>query len=384
MSAPGVTGLDGDWSNPSTATPHGDTYPSGDYAAGGDFVFQSCVLSADSNGDQVVNALDVADVKKRLLRRPGDGVTRSNAYSIFADVNADGVINSLDISAVKARLGQAVNEGGLTDLDVDSDNNNGKGTPDVSTDEETKEDTAPGKVIAVNNDDDNANGVPDNQEAALVAGEDDLWPMLLAVGCSCSCTGTTTAVFSMTSGASFVRVWDISPDPNRLLLGVGAGATVTLDTIPDQVWVEAVAPSASSGDIRFTLTARGLQDAVQMTAVGTRFARVNPDSTFTPVEDVDLSHPTPKFSNVSISIVPGSLTTSADKTKILGDVAISGQLDDAASDLIEGSAGTIASVAVYQNGTETPLTTISTNVSKQVGASILKPFDFSASFSTTL
>jgi uncharacterized delta-60 repeat protein len=105
LSAAGVTGLDGEWVNPSTTTPAGDTYPSGNGATGGDFNFRINVLRGDSNGDSVVNALDVADVKKRLSRRPGDGVTGGNAYSIFADLNADGVINALDVAAVKARLG---------------------------------------------------------------------------------------------------------------------------------------------------------------------------------------------------------------------------------------------------------------------------------------
>ena len=109
LSAAGVTGLDGEWVNPSTTTPAGDSFPSGDGTAGGDFNFRINVLRGDSNGDSVVNALDVADVKKRLTRRPGDGVTGSNAYSIFADLNADGVINAVDIAAVKGRIGTRIN-----------------------------------------------------------------------------------------------------------------------------------------------------------------------------------------------------------------------------------------------------------------------------------
>jgi hypothetical protein len=109
LSAAGVTGLDGEWVNPATATPAGDTYPSGDGSVGGDFNFRVNVLRGDANGDQQVNALDVADVKKRLLRRPGDGVTGSNAYSIFADLNTDGVVNALDVAGVKGRLNTRIN-----------------------------------------------------------------------------------------------------------------------------------------------------------------------------------------------------------------------------------------------------------------------------------
>ena len=103
----GGMGLDGEWNNGA------DNYPSGDITPGGDFNFRINVLRGDANGDQVVNALDLADIKKRLTRRPGDGVTGRNAYTIFADLNADGVINALDNASVKSRLGSRLS--GLPD-----------------------------------------------------------------------------------------------------------------------------------------------------------------------------------------------------------------------------------------------------------------------------
>ena len=93
-----VGGLDGEWNNGS------DTYPSGDNSTGGDFDFRFNVLRGDATGDGQVNALDLADVKRRLNRRPGDGVTGAGAYSIFADITMDGQINALDLAAVKQRL----------------------------------------------------------------------------------------------------------------------------------------------------------------------------------------------------------------------------------------------------------------------------------------
>jgi hypothetical protein len=102
----GVSGLDGEWVNPSTASPNGDAYPSGDGTAGGDFNFRINVLAGDATGDQRVDALDLADVKRRLGRRPGDGVTGGAAYSVFADLTADGIVNALDLAAVKQRLGR--------------------------------------------------------------------------------------------------------------------------------------------------------------------------------------------------------------------------------------------------------------------------------------
>ena len=105
LSAAGVAGLDGDWVNPSTTTPAGDTYPSGDGSVGGDFNFRINVLRGDATGEGRVDAIDLADVKRRLGRRPGDGVTGGGAYSIFADMNPDAFINALDLAAVKQRLG---------------------------------------------------------------------------------------------------------------------------------------------------------------------------------------------------------------------------------------------------------------------------------------
>ena len=59
------------------------------------------------------------------------------------------------------------------DLDIDSDNANGLERSDY---EDQIEEELPGKLVRLNNDDDNGNGVPDLEEAygATVAGEDDL------------------------------------------------------------------------------------------------------------------------------------------------------------------------------------------------------------------
>ena len=104
VAAAGVTGLDGEWTNPPAIGGVGDTYPSGNGTAGGDFNFRIFVLRGDATGDGQVNALDLADVKRRLARRPGDGVTGAGAYSIFSDITMDGQINALDLAAVKQRL----------------------------------------------------------------------------------------------------------------------------------------------------------------------------------------------------------------------------------------------------------------------------------------
>ena len=89
--------LDGEWTT-------GGTYPSGNGTAGGDFRFRINALPGDDTRDGVVNALDLADVKRRLNRTAGDGVTGGGAYAATADVTGDGRINALDLAAVKQNL----------------------------------------------------------------------------------------------------------------------------------------------------------------------------------------------------------------------------------------------------------------------------------------
>ena len=96
--------LDGDWINPVGAAAGGDAFPSGDGTPGGDFAFRVNVLAGDTTGDGTVNALDLADVKRRLNRTPGDGATGGAAYSLFADLDGSARVNALDLAAAKQRL----------------------------------------------------------------------------------------------------------------------------------------------------------------------------------------------------------------------------------------------------------------------------------------
>jgi hypothetical protein len=60
------------------------------------------VLAGDANRDGLVNALDLADVKRRSNSTTATGV--GAGYSVFADVTGDGRINALDLGAMKRRL----------------------------------------------------------------------------------------------------------------------------------------------------------------------------------------------------------------------------------------------------------------------------------------
>ncbi|MGH9201323.1 MAG: hypothetical protein ACRD2A_08815, partial [Vicinamibacterales bacterium] len=58
------------------------------------------------------------------------------------------------------------------DLDIDSDNDGV-----IEEDEDGIEENAPGKLVVVNDDDDNANGSPDKDDVGGTTGENDLVPM---------------------------------------------------------------------------------------------------------------------------------------------------------------------------------------------------------------
>jgi RHS repeat-associated protein len=123
------------------------------------------------------------------------------------------------------------------DLDLDSDNS---GQIDRTSAEEAKEDLEgePGKYVSV---------------------QGDRVPMTLDL------SGGVVGTLSITSGADKVRVWTSSGD---LILSESQQSVSTDQLYEGTVWVEAIRPSASLGDIVFTLTADdAAPDVVRMTAI---------------------------------------------------------------------------------------------------------------------
>lgn len=327
------------------------------------------------------------------------------------------------------------------DLDIDSDNNNGfdpnfpRSSQDNAEDQIEDDDAKPGKILVVNTDDTDGDGIPDFADGFdrdgspgaddQTSGEQFI-PLVLELpqgidpsqvrlqfdysGSDPAGVTTTTSesgtVYTPADG--HLRLWIKDGGQARGKSGLADGGDyITPDHVFDAsalglgggnrkvtLWLEAIRPSTDLGDgrIKVSLDPDGsgpigfiVSDAVRVTTFRTRFVQVAEGGGLSPVENVEVSHPTPVFSNVSVSIVPGSLRTNADKTKILGDIRVSGDLDDAASDLIAGDAGKIGSVQAFLNGADTLLATITTSVTKgQGGSSLLKPYDFSATFSTTL
>ena len=84
--------LDGEWSGPT------DLWPSGDGAAGGDFVFPMNVRPGDANRSGTVNAIDLAHARWRNGTQ-----TTSAGYSLFADFDGNGRINAIDLVIARAQ-----------------------------------------------------------------------------------------------------------------------------------------------------------------------------------------------------------------------------------------------------------------------------------------
>jgi hypothetical protein len=95
-------GLDGEWTDGTHA------FPSGDGAAGGDFAFRFSMQRGDATRDGQVNALDIAFIKQRLLKKATNPGAAGATYSIFADLNSSGTINALDIAAAKQNLNRSL------------------------------------------------------------------------------------------------------------------------------------------------------------------------------------------------------------------------------------------------------------------------------------
>ncbi len=95
------TALDGEWANPLGLPGTGDSFPSGDGAPGGDFLFRFDVLPGNvdlglATGPVLSN--DLILTRNAQLTTPGQP-----NYSAFRDVNGDGVILSNDVIKVRNR-----------------------------------------------------------------------------------------------------------------------------------------------------------------------------------------------------------------------------------------------------------------------------------------
>ncbi|MCH8115954.1 MAG: FG-GAP repeat protein [Chloroflexi bacterium] len=125
------------------------------------------------------------------------------------------------------------------DLDIDS-NNNGIIGPE---DDEIEEDT-PGKFVALNDDDDNGNGVSDRDEGAPIPDEDDLVPLALTA----DTFGVNDYLWRLTFPSNMVHVWEQQDRSGSL-----SSAVWQDPPIPATLYIEGRAVSTNSGDVKIDL-----------------------------------------------------------------------------------------------------------------------------------
>jgi hypothetical protein len=88
--------LDGEWTNPVTPATSGDSFPSGNGSAGGDFTFNLRVLPGDLTHDGLVSTADY-NLLRPNLNLGGVGIDGG-------DINGDGLVSIVDYNEYRAYL----------------------------------------------------------------------------------------------------------------------------------------------------------------------------------------------------------------------------------------------------------------------------------------
>jgi len=123
-----------------------------------------------------------------------------------------------------------------------------------------------GGFIGVNNDDDNANGIPDKDETGTVTGEDDLVAISLSVSPSLS---TGEMKLEAVSGSSKIKVWENATKGTEVTLP--KTWDLSSESMPATLYVEGIGASSELKDIELMLSyvkgATTVYDKVKMTVI---------------------------------------------------------------------------------------------------------------------
>ncbi|MBX9787724.1 MAG: HINT domain-containing protein, partial [Pirellulales bacterium] len=326
------------------------------------------------------------------------------------------------------------------DLDIDSDNNNGTSDPARTADEDKIEDSAGsltrlGKVLHGNTANIDGDAVPNFADGFDMYGNDGpnasaaFTPVILELSPDINlATARVTFDYSASDPAQLIRqgnatdgyyyapvpgilrLWTKDSTASRLKASIASGGdfiaantSYAVSSLPESArigerswrfFVEAISPSQAIADQRISVTVNPtgaaatsstVGDAARATVIDWRPVVVDESGNVQPTGPVDtvaMSYSAPIVRLTSYTI--SNLQANADGSAIFGDVQVAGTVDSDTADFTPGSLGEINTVYVYLNGAQEPLGTIATAITKANGTtSLLKPFDFSATFSHT-
>lgn len=313
------------------------------------------------------------------------------------------------------------------DLDIDSDNDGiiaGNDSQGCQPAEDQIEENAPGKMVAVNDDDSDDDGLVDYYDydptdGDLGAESQQFVPLTITLPTEVDPSITKLRLtYSQSAppvaptptdplpGTGHLRIWRVNGNvvrnPEAISLEgsgdfVESGESYTpaqfnydATTRTIQLWVEAVSVDhAVSHEIVLSVDPGGTgafrtADSVAVTSMNTELYHLV-DDVLTKADAMTVSHPGPVFAGVSMSV--GDLRAGMDGVSILGDITIAGTLDDAAMDLAEGIMGSLPAIGVFVNGSTEAENVVELSQTKAADPnvfSLTKPYDFSASFSEVL
>jgi hypothetical protein len=417
-------------SDPSGLTPVNGIYPA---AQAGAMRIWKKNANSRSLGDYIapgtpVNADDLGLSPGGSVTLYVEGISSANAsgpisINVTADVTGNKWSGSLADKVHVIAAG--------VDIDIDSDDNNGLGNPSRSEVEESIEDTQanpelPGKILLVNDADTDLDGLPDFADGyglddSDVAASVGFTPIIVEIPqLSDFESGQIQFVYDdsdpagvivnqtqpwLTQAASgSLRLWTKSGELVRNSASINSGGdyiasgtSIDLASLPaaNQIapgqyrfYLESVRPSVEVADhsveIMVTPTGGGepSRDRIRATSVGYQFVQFNGGQTATPTKGFAPSTSTPIVAINSASIT--NVRASSDKTRILGDLTVSGTVDSDLADLIPGSDGTISTAELYLNNRDASVGSITINVSKSTQANDwLQPYPYTGTFSQT-
>ncbi|MBN1490969.1 MAG: thrombospondin type 3 repeat-containing protein, partial [Phycisphaerae bacterium] len=215
----------------------------------GDACEDSAADPNDQPDDDVDGIADVCDNCPPLTRCPGDSAACANADQ--ADMDGDGVGDACDncpttpngehdLDNQSDTDDDGIGDACEVDVDVDSDNNEGRASSFAQSPAEDLIEHATGvvgKVVLVNDDDDNNNDTPDMDDVGQVIGEDDLVPFWVKIQPCDTVTGSSVA-YSITYDDTWIRLYQYADRQGPI--ATGFNDTYNTNGDPKRFWIEAL------------------------------------------------------------------------------------------------------------------------------------------------